>query len=127
MARAWARRPRSPGAVGDSQLVAKPSRRSAPNRDIMAPSRPASAVPAAEPANLFGGKACWRPGWRPWRGDARSTPPDVSNGHAGLLAQDLDDHPLPALAVPFPIEDPLPGAEVEFPRRHRDDHLVAHR
>src|SRR6266545_3961308 len=44
-----------------------------------------------------------------------------------LLPQDLDDHPLLALPVPFPVEHPLPGAEIELPLGDGHDHLVPHR
>src|SRR5881394_715068 len=44
-----------------------------------------------------------------------------------LLPQDLDDHPLLALAIPFPVENPLPGAKIELPLGDGHDHLVTHR
>src|SRR5687767_1791793 len=42
------------------------------------------------------------------------------------FAQDLDDHPLAALPVPFPVKHPLPGSQIELARGHRNDDLVAH-
>ena len=39
----------------------------------------------------------------------------------------LDDNPLGPLAVPFPVENALPRAEIELALRHRDDDLVTDR
>src|SRR5690348_3528912 len=41
-----------------------------------------------------------------------------------LEAQRLEDHALGALAVPFAVEDALPGAEIEAAGGDGDDHLV---
>ena len=44
-----------------------------------------------------------------------------------LFAEDLDHHPLAALAVPLAVEDPLPGAEIQLTGGDGDDYLVANR
>ena len=49
------------------------------------------------------------------------------NRRTSGLAQHLDDDALPTLAVPLPVEHPLPGPEVQPSGRDRHDHLVAHR
>ena len=43
-----------------------------------------------------------------------------------LLAHRLNNHPFGPLPIPFAIEDPLPGPEVEGPIRHRHNDLVTH-
>src|SRR2546422_324136 len=43
------------------------------------------------------------------------------------LFRSLDDHTLPALAVPLTVKHPLPGAEIELSLRDRYQHLVADR
>ena len=69
------------------------------------------------------GQLSW-PSWRDGRArDDEGSPVALSE----LFAHDLDDHPLPPLPVPLPVEHPLPGPEVELPVRDRHDHLVAHR
>src|SRR5262245_40017855 len=43
------------------------------------------------------------------------------------LSQDLDNHALPPLAVPFPVEHALPRTEVEPAAGDRHDNLMAYR
>src|SRR5262245_57608847 len=45
---------------------------------------------------------------------------------AASLPDDLDEHPLGAVAVELAVEDLLPGAEVELPPGDRHDDLPAH-
>src|SRR5262249_59587690 len=58
---------------------------------------------------------------------AGGTPPLVSNRHAErLLAEDLDDDPFAALTIPFTIEHPLPGPQVELALGDGQDDFVSH-
>src|SRR6267378_3638659 len=59
-----------------------------------------------------------------------SSPAEVATtapSASALLPQHLDDHPLLALAVPLPVEHPLPGAEIKLPLGDGHDHLVPYR
>ena len=44
--------------------------------------------------------------------------------HLSLVTHDFDDHAFAPLPVPFPVEHPLPGPEIQLARRDRHDHLV---
>jgi hypothetical protein len=43
-----------------------------------------------------------------------------------LIPNDLDQHSLPASAVEFAVEDPLPRAKVQTAVGHRNDDFAAH-
>src|SRR5215211_4023350 len=45
----------------------------------------------------------------------------------GSVTHRLEDHALGSLAIPFAVEDALPGTQIESSRGHRDDDLVAQR
>src|SRR3989441_8327426 len=53
--------------------------------------------------------------------------PRAVKGRRDSFAHHLDDHALLALAVPFAVEHPLPGAAVERAAGNGDDHLVPDR
>ena len=49
----------------------------------------------------------------------------MQGGCFALLTHGLDDHSLGALAVPLPIENSLPGTQIELTGSHGDDDLMA--
>src|SRR6476661_9712548 len=51
----------------------------------------------------------------------------IAKSERSGLSQDLDDHALPALSVPFPVEHPLPGTQVQPASCDRHDNFMAYR
>src|SRR5215212_3710537 len=49
------------------------------------------------------------------------TPTGASSAHG------LENHPLRPLAIPFALEDPLPGPKIESTGGHGNDHFVSDR
>src|SRR5579871_5007247 len=74
---------------------------------------PASGRPATAGRGATGRSA--RPARRR---DGSSSSSLSEGGNGGLLADDLDEHPLVASAVELAVEDLLPRAEVEPALRH---------
>src|SRR5262249_50784961 len=94
-------------------------------------SRPSSSVSAVRPLNTRGSRPAFRTECRRsrfgvmMRGD--SSLPALAKSETSGLSQDLDNHALPPLAVPFAIEPPLPRTEVKPAVGDRHDNLMAYR
>src|SRR5205823_11147025 len=75
-----------------------------------------------------GGRALWSQDQRrgPGGGVFLRLDPSDDRPLRSSLPDDLHQHALPAPAIELPIEDLLPGPEIQAPPAYRHDHLTPH-